>query len=308
MLQRIAVVDVGTNSIIYLLAQKEHHKRIEPVHQEHHDVRLGRMVWETGLIQEKPILEAISCLKQLYALAIKQHSDSIICVGTHIFRKAGNRHKVCERIFSETNLPIEILSESEEASWSFRGAVYGRAFPGTQTVIDIGGGSTELIQGTDGLISRFKSIELGAVTLTEKWITHDPPDDDEIKHLESAVTATWRNTVKGSINATGLCVGVGGSVTTLAALVLGLEVYDSKCIDGILVDLKTVQKLIDHMSGMNLAKRKKVLKSDPKRADIILAGAIILKVSMHEMHCSQIFISDQGLRFGIALREFGAVG
>jgi exopolyphosphatase/guanosine-5'-triphosphate,3'-diphosphate pyrophosphatase len=307
MLRRVAVVDVGTNSIMYLLARNDRQKRIVPVHQEHHNGRLGRMVSKEGIIQEIPIREAITCLVSFKKLAEEHHADRLVAVGTHVFRKAENRKAVCERLDAETHLSLEILSERDEANWSYQGAVYARTMDGRRTVLDIGGGSTEIVQGSGVHISRYESLEFGAVSMTEKWIEHDPPHAVEMNRIESAVSAAWQHTFSTKENIFTPCIGVGGTVSTLAALTLGLDVYNSESIDGFWLDFTKLQNLIDFMAGMTLSQRKRFLPFDPERADIILAGSLILKVCMIQMECRRIFISDRGLRFGIALREFGAV-
>lgn len=305
MLQRVAVTDLGTNSLLYLHAQREPGHGVTSVHHEMAPVRLGVAARDKGVIQESALAETITVLHHFKELAESVHADRFVVVGTYVFRKAQNRNSVCEAIRSETGLSLEILSESDEAKWSYWGAVHGRSIDTGHTVIDIGGGSTEIIHGDDSGVVDSVSLELGAVTLTKKWIKHDPPQLAELNRLEIEVAGLLRNGLKSPFNPSTLCIGVGGTGTTLAALALNLQTYVANEVDGFYLDSVSLKNLIARMAGMTLRQRRILLKTDPERADIILAGALILKGFLIQAHCDRVMISDRGLRYGIALREFG---
>jgi exopolyphosphatase/guanosine-5'-triphosphate,3'-diphosphate pyrophosphatase len=307
MLRRIAVADLGFHSILYLLAQKEPDNTIQSLHHEIFAAPLDSAEWNKAVIQDSALAETIAILHHFKELAKIQHADGFAMVGTHVFRTIQNQKAVCDTIFSQTDLSLEILSGSDEARWSYWGAVHGRSVNGTRTVIDIGGGSTEIIQGDDSHLFHSVSLDMGAVTLTRDWIKRDPPLLAGLKRLEAEVTAVLQDRMKPHLNPSGVCIGVGGTGTTLAALALNLETYESQKVDGFWLQKTVLESFIHRMAEMRLAQRKAYLKLDPARADIILAGCLIMKVFMAQAQCEQILISDRGLRYGIALREFGLI-
>jgi len=300
----VAVVDVGTNSILYLLAEQNAKGEVSLLHQEARSVRLGRKVMENRIIQKEAMEEAIAVLEYYKTLSQNQNADRIAVIGTHVLRTAKNKREVCEILRQKTGWKIEILTEEDEAKSSYRGALYGRPLPGFVSVVDIGGGSTEVILGQANRIVGFVSVNLGAVGLTETFLRHDPPLQNEWSALETCALNAL-GTAAGSLLKKGdRLVGVAGTVTTLAAMDLRLEAYDGRRVDGHTLSYAKIQILLNTMRGMTLAERQRVLTLDPKRADIILAGAAVLTSVMTLGKYKEITVSDNGLRLGIALREF----
>ena len=302
-MHRVAVVDVGTHSILYLLAEIDAKREVVSVYQEIQSVRLGRNVDNVGTIQGEVLSEALQVLKHYRELASKQEAEQIVVVGTQVFRTAKNEETVREAIQRETGLNLLILTEKEEAEWSYQGAVYGRDLEGPTSVGDIGGGSTEIILSDGDKIVDFESIRLGAVGLTEKFIHHDPPLQTECGSMEEHVLSSLEEVTNSLLKPGKRLVGVGGTVTTLAALDLRLKKYDPDRVDGYSMRYSNIEDMTDRMKRIPLAERKNLLKLDPKRADIILAGATVLKACMASGGFEEVIVSDRGLRFGIALRE-----
>lgn len=302
----MAVIDVGTHSVLYLLVEKNARGDAISLFQEIQSVRLGRNVDNAGTIQGEVLTEALQVLKHYRALASQQEADQIVVVGTHVFRAARNRKTVCKRIQNETGLNVEILIEKEEAEWSYRGAVYGRKWLGQNTVVDIGGGSTEVVLGKENEIVDWESTNLGAVGVTERFIHHDPPLPTEFSAMETSVFSSLKDKGASLLKQGERLIAVGGTATTLAALDLRLKKYDPHRVDRYVMRYSTIENILDRMKRIPLAKRKKLLKLDPDRADIILAGATILKICMRLGRFEEVIVSDRGLRFGIALRELTA--
>jgi exopolyphosphatase/guanosine-5'-triphosphate,3'-diphosphate pyrophosphatase len=301
---RIAIIDVGTNSILYLLAQKEPNGEIVTIHQETKSVRLGRGVVNAGTIQDKPVQNAVDIITHFKNLSRKQDAQRVVITGTHIFRAARNRDDVKKIIEEKTGLTLEILSEGEEARWSYRGAVYGRRLEREIIVCDIGGGSTEIILGNGKEISNALCLPLGAVGLTEKYLRHDPPEKSELRSLEEDALSALQNPKASFLKLGKQFIGVGGTATTLAAMHLQIQRYDPHRIDGCRISRSDIENLYSALCRSSLQDRKILIPFDPERADILIAGTAILKSLLLVGGFTQMTVSDRGLRFGIALREF----
>lgn len=267
-------------------------------------VRLGRSLNGTGEIPEGLLPEALCVLDDYKELARQHGVDRIVTVGTHLFRKAVNASRVCNVIKEHTGLEVEILSRREEARWSYQGAVYRRSGGSECVVVDIGGGSTEIVRGLRENVLDAESFDIGAVTLTESFLLADPPGEEEISKMEvdilSRINASNILSTSGSLH----LIGTGGTVTTLAALDLELNAYDAQRVDGHILSHSSINKTKHRLSRMNREEIKKWLAIAPDRADIILAGTCILDGIMTNGHFEKMLVSDRSLRFGIALREF----
>lgn len=302
-MKRVAVVDIGTQSILYLLTQVEQDGKAIPTHQKAQGVRLGRGIADGYEIQEERLVHALRVLNHYKMLARTQRADRIVVVGTQVFRRAANREAVSETIRRETRLAVEILSEEKEAKWGYRGAVYGRSLDQPVLVVDIGGGSTECIAGDGGKILKRTSVDLGVVGLTERFLHHDPPLPTEYEALEEHVAAVLAARARTILTPGQCLIGVGGTVTSLAAMEMKLRTYDPDRVDGYRISLSAVHASIDRLKRLPLSEIEKLPGLPPHRADIILAGIVLLKRVMVLGEFGDVRVSDRGLRFGIALRE-----
>ncbi len=301
-LKRLAVIDVGTHSILYLLAGIGQEKELVVVDQMVRAVRLGRNIEDQGMIQDEPLEKAIHVLRDFQCKAVDQRADQVVAVGTRVFRAAKNREQVCERIQRETGIDVEVLSDREEARWSYQGAIYGKELDRFLLVVDIGGGSTEFICGKGDQIEDLVSINLGAVHLTEKVIRHDPPLKREIDMLAEVVHTDLSERIRSLLVMGKQLIATGGTATTLGALQLQLHRYDPDRVDGVVLSLENLENLMARLFPLPLSRRRQLLHFDPDRADIILAGSMILKTILSAGKFEKVMISDQGLRLGIALR------
>ncbi|MBN2029669.1 Ppx/GppA family phosphatase [bacterium] len=303
-MKRLAVIDIGTHSILYLLVEINPKNGVFVIDQIVRAVRLGRGVEDSGMIQDDPLKKAVHVLKDFVRQAFDQHVDQVIAVGTHVFRAAKNREQVREAIRKKTGLNIEVLSDREEARWSYLGAVYGRELDRSVLVVDIGGGSTEFIFGEGNQIEDLVSINLGAVNLTERCIHHDPPLKEEMNALTEVVYAMLPKSIYTFYQKGKQLIATGGTVTTLGALQLRSDRYDPNRVNGYVMSLEDLEDSMDQLLSVPISERKRLLRFDPARSDIILAGSMILKTILLAGKFKEVMISDQGLRLGIALRAF----
>lgn len=277
---------------------------IRPCAQEIRNVRLGEGLSSTG-IQQASLNRLIPVLSEFKNLAANHQCKRIIVVGTHVFRDASNAEAVCRHVMGETGLRIKILSPDEEALWSYHGAVYDQPEIKNPSVVDIGGGSTE-ISCPDGTGIKTISMNIGAVTLTERHLRSDPPLNHELEAVNSEIDKALR-TAGYPANTGDRLIGTGGTVTTLAAVQKKMKQYEADKVHGQNLSLNEVQTLLENMVHRSQKERQMQIQFDPSRADIIIAGTMILNRIMIQGSYDTLKVSDRGLRFGIALREWSAV-
>ncbi len=299
---RIATIDLGTNTFLLLVADVAF-STVEPLYQEEEIVRLGQDVDRTGVLSEPAMQRGLACLQRYVQKARSYGVEKILACGTSALRQARNREIFIARVQKQLGLTIQVLTGEREAELSFIGALSNKAhLPPPILMVDIGGGSTEICWGNAAAMQGRLSMNVGSVRLTERFLHHDPVLDKEIaltreeihKHLIRKATAIpSRDTFT--------LIGVAGTVTTLAAMHQRVEAYDAGRIDGSRLALADIQSLIRQLERKPIEERKKMVGLSPGRADVILAGALILEAVMAYLHQKELIVSDRGLRFGLAL-------
>ncbi len=301
---RISVLDIGTNTILMLTAELSDSGRLQVISDEQAITRLGKGLDKSGAIG----WDAFSrCEKQLETY-IKQSrelgADLLLATGTSALRDAANQDDFVDYMSEKLNLEIEILSGDDEAIWTYGGAISGLEDRNTAfAVLDIGGGSTELTVGTGFSVSARKSLNIGCVRLTEKYLHHFPPTSGELdallRHLKKELAE-----FPDFDSALTRFVGVAGTVTTLASIELGLDSRDLHKIAGFQLKIETVQKRFEQFRELSQQEMIEVMHVDPGRADIILVGVAIVKSLMEQRGIDTLTVSERGLRYGIAYREW----
>jgi len=300
---RICIIDIGTNSVLYLIAEKLKDGTVSEKKQKVKSIGLGKYLSSRGELLKEGVDIVINIIngwkKEIESSGIEQ----IKAVGTHIFRKALNREEVSRRISGSTGIPFEILNEEQEAFYGFLGATWGHKLGQKVLTIDVGGGSTEFVNGEDGSITNFMSIDLGAVSSTEMFLKNDPPAPGSMRKLRKYIFDKLSGLDKPEYNNPETVICMGGTATTLAALFLELEKYDGRLVTGTVLNRIQIEKWQKILSRMDLNERRKLLRVYPDRADVIVAGTVILNCIMDYLNIDRFIISDRGLRFGIVLRE-----
>lgn len=301
---RIASIDIGTNTILMLIADVHDDGRLAPLSDQQVIARVGKGVDKTGAIEWDAFTRAEGFLTEYLRQAAESSVDVIRCTGTSALRDAKNGGDFLEYMHQKLGLEIEILSGNEEALWTYGGAISGfpdrsRAF----AVLDIGGGSTELTVGEGFQIVERKSVDIGCVRLTEKFLHHTPPHDTEIESMLSHIDAAIESFPQFDTDGTQL-VGVAGTVTTLAAVELGLPAFDAMQISGFILTREMIQRRFDQFRGMTHRALQEAMNVDPGRADIILVGIGILKRLTEIRNIPSLKVSERGLRYGVVLREW----
>lgn len=287
-----------------LIADIEGDGTLRPVRDEHVIARLGRGVDAQRRITPETMSRALVTLKEYKRLAESHRSDRIMAGGTSALRDAVNREEFIAAVHEQTGIRIDVLTGEEEAELTYQGAVSEFSARGSEArfaVLDIGGGSTELAMGAGSKLQSRMSLDIGSVRLTERLLRGSPPKEE---HLEEAMQylhgTVSRYPILGSQET---LIGVAGTLTTLASIDLGLPKYDRTKVSGHTMAMATVQKIFDELRTKNLEELLAYPQILKGRADILLAGILILLEVMKQTQAREVTASDRGLRYGMALKE-----
>ena len=306
----VAAIDIGTNSALLTVADAQG----QPLEERAEITRLGEGCDANGVLLEAAINRTLATLED-YARVVRGYGTGRLAIAaTSATRDAANGADFCKRVERITGCAPEIVSGQREAELTFRGALSGLPVESVETasgelcVFDIGGGSTELIRGrkaTSGAleIQERTSLNIGSVRLTERFVANNPPSQDEM--------AAIRDHVRGALAAVtppgpgAAAVGVAGTVTTLCAVANQVEPYDSTAIHGATLTRASVDELIKLLSSLPLEARREVTGLAPKRADVIVAGAILTQQILSWAGPAACTVSDRGVRWGLIAELIG---
>jgi exopolyphosphatase/guanosine-5'-triphosphate,3'-diphosphate pyrophosphatase len=297
---KIATIDIGTNTVLLLLAKLGPDGALVPLLHEQRFPRLGRGVDANGRLAPDAMTRVITVLEEFRALLTPHRPDRVILCGTSAVRDAHNQDEFIDRVGRETGLTLEVLSGEDEACWMYRGALSGIHDIQRATVVDIGGGSTEIVTGNRKAIDRTISLQIGSVRLTERFLRHDPPTDPE---LEAAITEIENGlALAGDFSFAGsTLVGVAGTATSLALLAQGATAFET--VSGYRMLYLVVDHLFRTLRSMPSGMIRNLSAAMEGRADVITAGALILREVMAHFGFDEIVVSERGLRYGLVLRE-----
>ena len=298
----VAVVDIGTNTVLLLVARILPTGEIYPIVYEQRVPRLGRGVDEKRRLDPDSISRVIGVLKEYQRLITPHAPDRIVVCGTSAVRDASNREEFAGLVTAATGFRLEILSGEDEAYWTYRGAISGIPAIKRATVIDIGGGSTEIITGDSLRIDERISLDIGSVRLTERIMRHDPPTTSELESaielVEDALARTSGFRFSGST-----LVGVAGTATALAALAQGLKTFDIASVSGYTLSREILESLFRTLRALPSLEIRALSDVMEGRSDVITAGALIAREFMEHFKFHNMLVSERGVRYGIALRE-----
>jgi exopolyphosphatase/guanosine-5'-triphosphate,3'-diphosphate pyrophosphatase len=304
---KIGATDVGTNTVLMLVAETTPDGRARRVIDLARITRLGQGVDQNHRLDPQAALRTLDTIAEFVDQARAAGAEKIVAVGTATLRDAADGEDFIRRVRERTGVELEIISGETEAWLSYLAVMRGLRLDPSQRllIIDIGGGSTEFIRAQAAKL-QFASLQIGSVRLTERIIHHDPPTPREAADLRLAIDAEL--TKLGWKLETNLMVGIGGTVTTVCAVALEMETYDPDRVHGHRLSRKEVERVLRLFGSMPLAERRKLKGLDPARADVIFAGTAILERVMNEADVDSVTVSDQGVRWGLVWRELGASG
>jgi exopolyphosphatase/guanosine-5'-triphosphate,3'-diphosphate pyrophosphatase len=267
--------------------------------------RLGEGLDRTGLIDEAAVSRTLDCLERFVQEAEYSGASHIRVAGTSALRSASNGSVVAALFSNRIGYPVEILSGEEEARLVFLAVSSGLAGKnGATVVVDIGGGSTEVIVGSGDEGRELISLPLGCVHLTERLIRNDPPLAEELAAVRDLVRATYgERLVDFGTGPVERAVGVGGTVTAFGALDMGLSKYDPSRIENHFISRDRIFAIENELCSTPLDRRRELPGVSRGRADIIPAGAVILSEFVSRFPVAGVFVSTRGLRYGLVLSE-----
>lgn len=291
-MSKIAAIDLGTNSIRLMLCEVVGGK-FKSKNKEVITTRIGKDMSNSGLISEKAIEKNIDAIKYFKNKAEDFGAEKIIIFATSAIRDAANKEDFLEKVKNETGLDIMILGGEEEAEVGILGASYGLENNENFLVIDVGGGSTELVLGIDDKIVYSTSINAGAVRMTEKFIKTNPIHQSDIEALRENLDMLFKDAISylrtKEINR---IVAIGGTATTAASIFHQMKVYDWEIVHNTILTQAFLDKIFDNLKSMTVKERYVIKGLQKERADIIPAGIFITKYIMEKLNAKKVVISE----------------
>lgn len=308
---RVAAIDVGTNTVLLLVAEARGRGAV-PVAERAEITRLGRGVDATGRLDPAAIAETVGVLADYAAEARRLGATDIDCVATSAARDAANGAQFFEAVRAAAGLTPRVISGDEEArlvwasAWRDFGGGAGAA---GLAVLDVGGGSTEFTFGDGPAPTGRRSLQVGAVRLTERHVAADPIGPDTLATLRSAARAALQPlaAMGRGLRGGGRLVGVAGTVTTLAAVEQALPRYDGERVHGSSLARAQIEGLVERLAALPLAERARLPGMEPKRADVIVAGAVVVAEAMALTGFERLTVSDRGVRWGLIHERLAAL-
>jgi exopolyphosphatase / guanosine-5'-triphosphate,3'-diphosphate pyrophosphatase len=299
---RIAVIDLGTNSTRLLVADVDRGD-VRPLERRSVVTRLGDRVDANGSLSPEAMERVYETLDRYRPLIARRAAERVEAVATSAVRDAANRDEFLRRLRDRFGFEARLLSGDDEARLTFLGATSRRTGGEPTLVVDVGGGSTELVVGAPGRNPDFYvSTQAGSVRQSERHLHHDPPDDDELDELRRDVRDIIESAVLPRVRARVTAgVAVAGTATSLAAIDQRLDPYDPAKVDGYSLRLDACERMLGRLAAVPLAQRREVVGLHPDRAPTIVAGAAILVEAMRAFDLERAQTSEADIMHGVAI-------
>jgi exopolyphosphatase / guanosine-5'-triphosphate,3'-diphosphate pyrophosphatase len=300
--QRFAFIDIGTNTILCLIAEIKNDGSFDVFDDLAEITRLGQGVHQTGRISPEGEERSLKVLQRYLERCKRLNVEKIIAVGTSALRDARNSAEVRARFEVQLGLDVRVISGDEEAEYAFLAVQQGLPLNRRELlVVDVGGGSTEFVRGNAAGVVEAISIGVGSVRLTEQFLRSDPVQTEECEKMviaiEKELTRLPNQWLKDDSILT--LVGIAGTFTTLSAVEKKLVCYTHGEVHGSRLTLSEVRRQVALFQGKTIMERKAIPGLEPKRADVILAGACLIERIMTLFHSERVIVSDHGVRYGL---------
>jgi exopolyphosphatase/guanosine-5'-triphosphate,3'-diphosphate pyrophosphatase len=298
---RVAVIDMGTNSTRLLVADVEG-TRLTELERRSTVTRLGRGVDTSRQLAIEAIEDVCATVGDYIASVEELAAERVVAIATSAVRDAENRGAFTGELRERFALDARTLDGDEEARLTYVGAIHARAPEADTLVVDIGGGSTELVVGSGEDVSFHASLDAGTVRHTERHVRHDPAHAVELEALATDVRHLIDEALAGSDFARANAgIGVAGTPTSLAAIDQVLEPYDPARVHGYVLSLDSIQRMYSQLAAKSLEERLAVPGLHPGRAPTIVAGVVILIQVMRAFGLDRIEVSEHDILYGAAL-------
>jgi exopolyphosphatase / guanosine-5'-triphosphate,3'-diphosphate pyrophosphatase len=301
---RYAVIDVGTNSVKFHVGERGPDGRWRAVVDRAELTRLGEGLGARGVIAAEPLERTVAAVAAMAEEARRHRARATAAVGTAGLRIARNREEVIAAIAARAGLRVEVIEGEEEGRLAYLAVRAGLGLPeGSLVVFDTGGGSSQFTFGRGPRVEERFSLDVGAVGYTERFGLAGAVGAEVLAAARAAIAADLAR-LDGRPRPDGL-VGMGGAVTNLTAVQLGLATYDPEAVQGAVLDRAELDRQIERYRARDAPARRAIVGLQPKRADVILAGACIVRAVMDKLGHHTLTVSDRGLRHGLLLDRFG---
>lgn len=304
-MSRYAAIDVGTNTVRLLVADVHDPAAYATVFEEQVITRLGERLEQTGTLSPVAVERTLGVLRRFVETARELGAQEIVAVATSAAREAKNPDAFLDRARREIGLDVQVISGEEEAALTAIGASHALG-PGytDMLIVDIGGGSTEFIAFEKAKITTHVSLSIGVVKLTEAYLESDPPAPAELDAAAASIRKRIDQLPPSLHHPPGaILVGTAGTPTTLAAIDLGLATYDGTRVTGHRLSRGRIYELLRYLCSLPLAERRQLVGLEPARADVIVAGTVLMGEIMTLFDFDELTVSDGGLREGLLLHR-----
>jgi len=302
-MRRYAVIDIGTNSIKFHVGEKHDDGSWGVVVDRAEITRLGEKLQESGIIHAEALERNASVIAEMVAEAAREGVAGIVAVGTMALRTARNSKQLIDRVRELCGLTIEVIPGEEESRLSYLAVKSGIGLSKNSMVIfDTGGGSTEFVFGQGVSVLDRYSLNVGALRFTEKYGLANAVTAERLQEALQEIAQDLQR-LDGTPTPEAL-VGMGGTVTTIAAVRHRLVKYDPDFVQGTTIDRWEIDRQMELYRTQSAEERKRIVGLQPKRADVILAGLCIVSTIMHKVRKQRIVVSDRGVRHGLLVDRF----
>lgn len=300
---RFAVIDVGTNSVKLHVGERRANGSWRTVIDRADVTRLGEGLQDTGSLQPEPLRRTADAVVRMVEESRREGAAEIAAVATAGMRLAENSAALVDAVRGRCGVGIEVISGEEEARLAYLAATSElEVGQDSLVVFDTGGGSTEFTFGRAGRVEERFSVDVGAARYTERFRLDGAVSDDEVAQALEAIAIDLAR-LDGRRRPAAL-VGMGGALTNLAAVRHRLESYDSEVVHGTSLDRAEVERQIELYRTRSAEQRREIVGLQPARAEVILAGACIVRTVLDKLHCDELTVSDRGLRHGLLTERF----
>jgi exopolyphosphatase/guanosine-5'-triphosphate,3'-diphosphate pyrophosphatase len=299
-----AVIDVGTNSVKFHIGECQSDGTWKTIVDRAEVTRLGEGIEQTGAIAPEAMERTAAAIAGMKDEAARNAVASITAVGTMGLRTASNSAAFLDLVKKRCGIAIEVISGEEEGRLAYLAVRSGIGLSeGSLVIFDTGGGSSQFTIGRGNQVDRQFSVNVGAVRFTERFGLAGEVSASVLEQALAAIAADLHSL--DGLTTPDAAVGMGGAVTNIAAVKHHLSRYDPDVIQGSVIERSEVDRQIEHYRTLSTEARRRVVGLQPKRAEVILAGACIVRTILDKLNCRSFSVSDRGLRHGVLLARFG---
>ncbi|MEI6215261.1 MAG: Ppx/GppA phosphatase family protein [Desulfuromonadales bacterium] len=307
--QRIAAIDIGTNSIRCIIAEVSKEGTFKIVDDEKATVRLGERLAITGVISSEASQRAVETIRRFRQLMTGMNVEAVEVVATSAVRTALNGKELVARLSEELGHEIKVISGEEEAELAAASArsnfdMYGKRY----AMVDIGGGSVEIVLAFGNHVEEFYSLDLGAVVMTDRFLMSDQIDEDELRKLQRHIRASLKRTFTGKKISADSVIGSGGTINAIGFMAMQMRKENYASIHGSEVLRSEIVHLLAMLIHKDLKGRRAIAGLNHDRADIIVAGVVVIDELMRFLDANRVLVNERGIREGLLIRATKRLG